>query len=103
MLDALLKACHLQPVNGYYPQSPAQSPFTVSNSAETALAADRSWRGQPPGLDQTSLDHGHEPRAVFEQGDVGEDVAVDHEDIGELAGFEGAEFVSAAHDLGAGP
>jgi lysophospholipase L1-like esterase len=57
---------------------------------------------EPPRLDHTPLHHREEPRAVFQHGDVGQDIAVDDQDVGELAGLDGPELVDAAHDLGAG-
>src|SRR5579864_665781 len=54
------------------------------------------------GLDDAALHHGHEPRAVIEQGDVSQHVAVDDEQVGELACFDGSELAGSAHDLGPG-
>ena len=50
--------------------------------------------GQPPRLDHSPLHHREEPRAIFEQGDVGQDVAVDDQEIGELARLDGAELLA---------
>ena len=40
---------------------------------------------EPPRLDHASLHHGEELRSVFEHGDVGQDVAVDDQQVGELS------------------
>ena len=57
---------------------------------------------EPSRFDDAPLHDGDEPAAVFENGDVCHDIAIDHEDIRQLADGERAEFMSAAENLGTG-
>src|SRR5581483_1867618 len=52
-------------------------------------------------LDYASLQHGDKAAAVLQNADIGENVAVDNQDIGKLAPFQGADLVVPPHDLGA--
>src|SRR5262249_54453714 len=56
--------------------------------------------GELPGLDDAALHHGEEARAVLQDGDVRQHVAVHHQHVGQLARLERAQLVAAAQDLG---
>src|SRR5437868_14197819 len=54
-----------------------------------------------PRLHNASLKHGDESGPIFKHADVGKDVAVDDQDVRELAGFQSANFLVASQNLGA--
>src|SRR6185436_13088205 len=57
---------------------------------------------QPPRLDDAALEDRDEPAPVLEDLDVVERIAVDDQDVRELAGLKRADLLVAAEDLGAG-
>ena len=59
-------------------------------------------RSESAGFDGAALDHRDESLAIFEQRDVGDNVAVDDEHVGQLAWFQRAELIAAAHNFRAG-
>src|SRR5260370_24224342 len=67
-----------------------------------ALDHGRGRPGELACLDRAALHHGEEPRAILQDGDVAEHVAVDDQEIGKFAYLECAELVGAAQDLRAG-
>ena len=76
--------------------SPSASAFACSIATATNLVACCHRDRKLPGDDCASLDDG-DVLGIGEHTDVGRRIAVDHEDVGEVALAHGTELVAATH------
>src|SRR5262245_15259433 len=74
-----------------------------ARSSERCVVSVPSWLSQLSRLAKASLHHRDEARAILQDTDVGQYVAIDHQDIGQLVRLQRAELGGPAHDLGPGP